>query len=133
MKPQNDPERLFTLLHQTISAQEDWQTTLAPRLILGLWHPRFILAAVRITPYLRRSYIGASISLARDYFWDACQAFSVQFAALATIEGARFRCVAVICSKNGCFSYVVDRKDARAAGKDIIVWTVNKPEQMMEV
>lgn len=91
VKPQNDPERLFTLLHEIISAQEDWQTTLAPRVILGLWHPRFILAAIKIMPYLRRSYIGASISLARDYFWDSCQVFSVQFAALATTEGAKFR------------------------------------------
>jgi phosphatidylglycerol phospholipase C len=91
VKPHNDAERLFTLLHEVISAQEDWQTTLAPRVILGLWHPRFILAAVKIMPYLRRSYIGASISIARDYFWDSCQAFSIQFAALATTEGAKFR------------------------------------------
>jgi len=114
VKAQNDPERLFTLMHEIISGQEDWETTLAPRVILGLWHPRFIVAAIKIMPYLRRSYIGASIALARDYFWDSCQAFSIHFAALATTEGARFR------------------KDAQAAGKDILVWTVNKPEQMME-
>ena len=94
MKPHNDPERLFTLIHEIISAQEDWQTALAPRVILGLWHPRFILATIKIVPYLRRSYIGASISRVPD---------------------------------------PPARKDAQAAGKDILVWTVNRPEQMMEV
>ena len=99
MKPHNDPERLFSLMHKIISAQEDWQTALAPRVILGLWHPRFILATIKIVPYLRRSYIGASISLARDYFWDYCHTFSVNFATLATTEGARFRSVTALCSK----------------------------------
>jgi phosphatidylglycerol phospholipase C len=100
VKAQNDPERLFTLMHEIISGQEDWETTLAPRVILGLWHPRFIVAAIKIMPYLQRSYIGASIALARDYFWDSCQAFSIHFAALATTEGARFRWVAALLSKN---------------------------------
>lgn len=59
--------------------------------------------------------------------------FSINFAALATTEGARFRWVAVPYSKLGLVSDVPDRKDAQAAGKDILVWTVNKPEQMMEV
>ena len=91
VKPQNDPERLFTLMHEIISEQGDWQTALAPRVILGLWHPRFISAAIKIMPYLRRSYIGASITIAREYFWDSCQAFSIHFAALVTNEGAKFR------------------------------------------
>jgi hypothetical protein len=64
-------------MHDIISAQEDWQTALARRVILGLWHPRFILATIKIVPYLRRSYIGASISLARGYFWDYCHIFIV--------------------------------------------------------
>jgi phosphatidylglycerol phospholipase C len=88
-------------MHQVISAQEDWETALAPRVILGLWHSRFILAAMKIMPYLRRSYIGDSIALARDYFWDSCQAFSINFAALATTEGARFRWVGGPWSKSG--------------------------------
>ena len=84
VKPHNDPERLFTLTREIISAREYWQTALAPRVILGLQHPRFILATIKIAPYLWRSSIGASISLARDYFWDYCHTFSVNFATLAT-------------------------------------------------
>jgi phosphatidylglycerol phospholipase C len=98
VKPHNDPERLFTLMHEIISAQEDWQTALARRVILGLWHPRFNLATIKIVPYLRRSYIRASIFLARDYFWDYCHTFSVNFATLATTEGARVGWVTVLCS-----------------------------------
>lgn len=124
-------------MHGIISAQQDWQTTLAPRLILGLWHPRFIVAAIKIMPYLRRSYIGASVSLAREYFWDTCQAFSITFSALATTEGARFRSVAGLSQSlklaGSPVPHLSDRKDAQDAGKDILVWTVNKPEQMMEV
>jgi len=57
----------------------------------------------------------------------------MKFAALATAEGARFRWVAARGSNPGLVSYTPDRKDAQAAGKDILVWTVNKPEQMIEV
>ena len=74
------------------------------------------MATIKIVPYLRRSYIGTSISLARDYFWDYCHTFSVNFAALATTEGAR---LAVLCSKSDEFLTGPPGRDARAAGKDV--------------
>lgn len=76
-------------MHKTISAQEDWQNTLAPRIVLGLWHPRFIEAAKKYLPYCRRSHIGQSPYIAREYFWNDCEAFSMSFDALATSEGDR--------------------------------------------
>jgi phosphatidylglycerol phospholipase C len=91
VKVQNDPNRLFKLIHETISAQENWETTLAPRTVLGLWHPTFIIPAKTHLPYLTLSHIGVSLEIAREYFWDSCDVFSMLFVSLASIEGERFR------------------------------------------
>lgn len=136
VKVQNDPERLFRLIHETISAQDDWQTTLAPRIVLGLWHPKFIEPAKSHLPYLKRSHIGKSVtrhfsfisslnhdasctgiscSFAKRWFWESCEVFSMSFWALATTEGEAFR------------------KDCLREGKAIMVWTVNSKEEMMHV
>ncbi|PPQ63159.1 hypothetical protein CVT24_005799, partial [Panaeolus cyanescens] len=114
VKVQNDPERLFALMHDIISAQADWEARLAPRILLGLWHPCFLKAAKAKLPYCRRSHIGISPEIARKYFWDDCEAFSMAFAALTTFDGQRFRA------------------ECQSGGKKLMVWTVNEPEQMME-
>ncbi|KAG9015562.1 hypothetical protein FRB94_000167 [Tulasnella sp. JGI-2019a] len=114
VKVQNDPNRLFRLIHQTIASQPDWETVLAPRIILGLWHPKFIEPAKTHLPYLKRSHIGISPAFARQWFWDSCDAFSMSFFSLVTTEGEIFR------------------RDCDRAGKAIMVWTVNLKEEMME-
>ncbi|THH18212.1 hypothetical protein EW146_g2729, partial [Bondarzewia mesenterica] len=114
IKVYNDPQRLFSLMHTVISSQPDWETLLAPRIILGLWHPRFIGPAKQYMPYCCRSYIGLSIDIARKYFWDHCDAFSMWFPSLSTIDGERFR------------------RECKKSGKQLMVWTVNEPAQMME-
>ncbi|KAJ3987643.1 PLC-like phosphodiesterase [Lentinula detonsa] len=106
MQPENQ--------HVKFNVDSDWETKLAPRLVLGLWHPSFIAAAKESLPYLTRSFIGISPSLARTYFWDHCDFFSMSFAVLATSDGEKFR------------------KECQDAGKKLMVWTVNKPEHMME-
>ena len=90
VKMQNDPPRLFNLMHQTISSYDNWQTTLAPRILLGIWHPRFLPHAEKILPYCRRSHIGMSPTLAKKFFWDSCEVFSMSFASLATTSGLRY-------------------------------------------
>ncbi|KAF9462014.1 PLC-like phosphodiesterase [Collybia nuda] len=114
VKVQNDPDRLFSLMHQIISSQPGWETTLAPRLLLGLWHPCFLSFAKSRLPYCRRSYIGNSPYIARKYFWEDCDAFSMAFPALTSADGQKFRL------------------ECKAAGKNLMVWTVNKPDHMME-
>ncbi|CAE6440585.1 unnamed protein product [Rhizoctonia solani] len=114
VKPHNDPDRLFKLMHTTISAQDEWETTLAPRILLGLWHPKFIEPATRILPTLRRAHIGMNPRIARQYFWDSCESFSIDFGSLSSSDGERFR------------------KECKAAGKKLLVWTVNKREEMIE-
>jgi phosphatidylglycerol phospholipase C len=37
-KVENDPHRLFPMIRDELSRFEHWQTLLAPRLILGIWH-----------------------------------------------------------------------------------------------
>lgn len=114
VKVQNDPDKLFKLMNEIITAQHDWQTNLAPRTVLGLWHPRFIASAKALLPYCRRSYIGNSTYIARKYFWNDCDAFSIALGALITADGERFRA------------------ECKSSGKSLMVWTVNDPDQMME-
>ncbi|KIY66698.1 PLC-like phosphodiesterase [Cylindrobasidium torrendii FP15055 ss-10] len=114
IKPNNEPERLFKLINEIISAQPNWETVLAPRILLGLWHSSFLEPAKRILPYCRRSHITESLYLSRTYFWEDADVFSVSFSVLASADGEKFR--------NEC----------REAGKELLVWTVNSPEQMIE-
>ncbi|KAK0230250.1 PLC-like phosphodiesterase [Armillaria fumosa] len=114
VKPQNDPERLFKLMNEIISSQPDWEVNLAPRILLGLWHPRFLSHAKALLPYCRRSHIGESLYLSRKYFWDDCEVFSVRFGVLTSADGQKFR------------------EECKTANKKIMVWTVNNPEHMME-
>ena len=91
---------------------DNYQTLLAPRLILGLWHPLFIIPALTHLPLLRRYHIGFSTAIAKQYFWDACEGFSLAFAILMTQAGQDFV------------------RECREAGKEICVWTVNHPDEM---
>jgi len=114
VKVQNDPDRLFRLMHDIVSEQPEWETKLAPRILLGLWHPRFVAYAKARLPYCRRSHIGVSTTLAREYFWDDVEVFSMAFSTLVGSDGLNFR------------------QECRAAGKKLMVWTVNEPKHMME-
>ncbi|KII94612.1 hypothetical protein PLICRDRAFT_169350 [Plicaturopsis crispa FD-325 SS-3] len=114
VKVQNDPDRLFSLMDALITAQPDWEIDLAPRILLGLWHPRFIAYAKARLPYCRRSHIGESLDIARKYFWKDVQAFSMAFGSLTSADGEKFR------------------RECKAEGKQLMVWTVNKPDHMME-
>ncbi|KAL0070193.1 hypothetical protein AAF712_002683 [Marasmius tenuissimus] len=115
VKVQNDPDRLFSLMHKIVSAQPDWENVLAPRLLLGLWHPRFLVYAKARMPYCDRSYLGNSPDMAKKFFWEDCGTMSMSFSSMAGKDGERFR------------------KECRAAGKKLMIWTVNEPQQMMEV
>jgi hypothetical protein len=76
-------------MHQTISSHPNWETVLAPRILLGLWHPSFLEPAKEQLPYCRRSYIGNCPAIARKYFWNDCEVFSIAFAALTSADGQR--------------------------------------------
>ncbi|OJT07112.1 hypothetical protein TRAPUB_2046 [Trametes pubescens] len=110
----SDPTRLFTLMHEIIAGQPNWQTDLAPRILLGLWHPRFVQPAKKILPYCKRSFIGRSVWVGRQYFWDSCEVFSINFATLASWEGQRFM------------------EECKKEGKKVMAWTVNDPGEMAE-
>lgn len=111
-KMQNDPEMLFPEMARIIAMYPGWETELAPRLILGLWHPLFLRAAYKYLPLLRRYHIGFSPAVVERYFWDACDGFSLNFALLMGSEGQAFL------------------KKCREAGKEICLWTVNDPGEM---
>ncbi|EAU82804.2 glycerophosphodiesterase [Coprinopsis cinerea okayama7 len=114
VKALNDAQHLFTLMNEIITAQPNWETLLAPRILLGLWHPKFLHYAKTLLPYCRRGHIGFSTWLAREYFWDDCESFSMKMTVLGTRDGQRFI------------------EDCKKHGKEVMVWTVNTPEEMVE-
>lgn len=127
----NDPERLFTLMHGLISIYPSFETTLAPRLVLGLWHPKYVEPAVRILPYIRLAHIGMSPALARRHFWDACGSFSMNFASLVGSDGELFRKECKLGGKDLCESPRYERQE-NDTDEVIDVWTVNKRSEMIE-
>ncbi|KAJ9094631.1 hypothetical protein QFC19_007844 [Naganishia cerealis] len=113
-KVENDPDRLFPMIKAELEKFDHWRTLLAPRLILGIWHPKFIEPAQNHLPFLPRYAICMSIPTVREYFFTSCDGFSVCFPPLLSAEGAIFRAE---CAKRG---------------KKIAVWTVNDAEEMKE-
>jgi phosphatidylglycerol phospholipase C len=76
-------------MNETIVAQPSWQTVLAPRIVLGLWHPKFLKAAKEFLPYCRRTNLGSNPAIARKYFWRDVDGFSIMFDALVTPDGQK--------------------------------------------
>ncbi|KAH9467007.1 hypothetical protein Pst134EB_002040 [Puccinia striiformis f. sp. tritici] len=113
-KPNNDPARLFKLIKTSIDRYAAHETSLNGRIILGIWHPKFIQASVEILPDLKKVYIGTSPSTARKYFWESCSGFSMKFSCLVGFEGQKFR--------QDCIKY----------HKSLFVWTVNDRLEMIE-
>lgn len=99
---------------KSIERHPKWDTMLAPRLVLGLWHPKYLEPAQRLLPLLKRAHIGVSPSHAKKYFWSGCTAFSMQFSSLVGREGESFR------------------QACKRDGKELLVWTVNKRNEMIE-
>lgn len=91
VKVDNDPEILFKLINEAVSAHENYATALGPRLVLGLWHPKYVEPATRILPYIRLAHIGMSPAMARKYFWKDCTSFSMNFSCLVGGDGEAFR------------------------------------------
>ncbi|KAF8204669.1 PLC-like phosphodiesterase [Pholiota molesta] len=111
VKAENDPLRLFALCTRRSPRS---RTSDAPRAA----HP-----ARAVAPALHRAGEGAAAVLppvvhreqhvyARKYFWRECDAFSMSFAALTSWDGVPAEC--------------------KSAGKNLMVWTVNEPDHMME-
>lgn len=156
VKVDNDPERLFALMHEVVSSYPDYETVLAPRLgsssprltsprykadhllptVLGLWHPKYVEPATRLIPYIRLTHIGMSPALARKYFWDACGAFSMNFSCLVGADGESFRKECKASNKDLCELSNWARLGRRVLGADLFrsadVWTVNKRAEMIE-
>jgi phosphatidylglycerol phospholipase C len=88
-------------MHAIISSHPGYETNLGPRLVLGLWHPKYVEPAVRLLPYIKLAHIGMSPGMARKYFWKHCSSFSMNFSCLVSSDGEAFR------------------RECRAEGKDL--------------
>jgi len=99
-------------MRAVLSTHENWETTIAPRLILGIYHPKFVAHAMTILPNVKMCFIGIHLTLAqRPLFWEACDAFSIPFPFFTTAEGDRFR------------------QRCKSEGKYIIAWMCNRQEE----
>ncbi|WWC91404.1 uncharacterized protein L201_006348 [Kwoniella dendrophila CBS 6074] len=113
-KVENDPTKLFSLMKDVVQSYPGWETKLAPRLILGIWHPKFISPACEILPYLPRYAISMSIEQCSKYFWKNCHGFSIMYEVLASSKGQSFL------------------NQAKKENKKICCWTVNSCEEMKQ-
>lgn len=107
VKEHSHPEILFYQMHKVISSHPDYLKTLAPRLILGIWHAAFIEPAKRILPYCHLHHLGCNTSIARDHFYEL-DGFNLSYAVLSSPKGQAFL------------------KDAQAAGKKVSVWNLTE-------
>ncbi|KAF7304827.1 GP-PDE domain-containing protein [Mycena kentingensis (nom. inval.)] len=115
VKPSNDTETLFTAMHTAISAFPEWETALAPRILLGLWHPKDLGPAKSILPYCKRCSISFSLWITRTYMWDDVECISLWQNALVSREGQKLL------------------REAKATGKKVLAYTVNEPAHMIEM
>lgn len=100
IKPSSNPEALFPVMARILSAYP----SILPRLVLGLWHPSFILPSYRHLPRsMQRFHIGASIPFARQW-WNYVDGFSMIFDCLVDYDGKKFR------------------EDCKREGKKLGVW-----------
>ncbi|TIA89367.1 hypothetical protein E3P99_02149 [Wallemia hederae] len=114
IKPNNPPERLFSIMHKSISKFPDYELKLAPRLILGLWHPKFIEPAKSIIPYAYLAHIGMSLSLAQSHFFEHVKVLSMSFSSMISSDGQAFL------------------RKCKESQKGVMVWTVNSRSEMIE-
>jgi len=114
IKPENDARRVFALMAGVLADFPNYQTDLAPRIVLGIWHPKFIQPAKEFLPQCYRLCISCGTDLARKHFWGQVDGFSISFASLAAGDGPAFR------------------RDCQQAGYALYVWTVNDRDEMIE-
>lgn len=74
---------------RTIRSYDSWETALAPRILLGVWHTSYIQPALDTLPGCRLAHIGFNVSIARTWFWDSCDVMSLHFAQWTTAAGQR--------------------------------------------
>lgn len=108
----SDPNEIFPLMAKIIQEYPDYESVLSPRLILGLWHPLFIPPANKYLPSLTKFHIGLSLHIARKYFWDSMDGFSIAFPMLTSADGQKFL------------------RDCKRSGKEVMTWTVNEKQDM---
>lgn len=100
IKTTSRPALLFPAMAAILSTRPE----ILSRLVLGLWHPSFILPSYQHLPRsIQRFHIGASIPFAREW-WPYVDGFSILFDCLVDAEGRRFR------------------EDCKRAGKKLGVW-----------
>lgn len=105
IKVTSDPTRLFPVMASILARTP----AILPRLVLGLWHPSFILPSYQHLPRaMQRFHIGASVAFAREW-WAYVDGFSMLFDCLVDGDGRRFRA------------------DCKRAGKKLGVWCVPAP------
>ncbi|KAH9833462.1 PLC-like phosphodiesterase [Rhodofomes roseus] len=114
IKPSNSLGKIFALMARTIRAYDAWETALAPRILLGVWHTNYVRPAMDVLPRCGLAHIGFNVSIARTWFWDSCEVISLHFTQWTTRDGQRLL------------------KECKAAGKTTMVWTVNNPLEMAE-
>lgn len=66
----------------------DWETQLAPRVVLGFWSQLDIKYAKATLPRCPRAYVGWGTMIGERNFWDECTVFAIDYPVLS-FEGRK--------------------------------------------
>ncbi|CAJ0766262.1 18859_t:CDS:2 [Entrophospora sp. SA101] len=109
----DNPPSIMLLLSTILKSYNDDLNYFKKRLLLGIWHPKFLTLAKTQLPQLPIIHIGFSLSIAKNYFSDA-DGYSLMFASLYDEEAKQF------------IEY------AHKLGKPVFAWTINKTKIFKE-
>ncbi|ORZ11393.1 PLC-like phosphodiesterase [Lobosporangium transversale] len=114
IKMNNSPALLFSKFAKLMEDNFPGRD-FSSQIVLGLWHPKFLLAADKYLPRFSRIHIGFSIPIATEHFPPSkVDGYSISFMVLSTPQGRQFI------------------KEMQAAGKTILAWTVNDVVEIRE-
>ncbi|KAG9304263.1 hypothetical protein G9A89_019825 [Geosiphon pyriformis] len=105
VKPTN-PLNIFELLARILRSRNPDLQVFSKRIMLGIWHPKFLPSARKYLTEIPIVNIGTSIYIARAYFSDV-DGYNLLALTLAGHDGKRFL------------------QEAHEANKPVFVWTVN--------
>ncbi|CAG8447145.1 11398_t:CDS:2 [Ambispora gerdemannii] len=105
IKPGN-PLNIFELLAEILRTRNSDLGVFSKRIMLGIWHPKFLPYARKALPDIPIVNISESLTISREFFSDV-DGYSMSACTLAGKDGQSFL------------------KDVHDAGKPVFVWTIN--------
>ncbi|ODQ52652.1 PLC-like phosphodiesterase [Saitoella complicata NRRL Y-17804] len=111
----DNPKSVIEKIGDTLKSVNPSMTYWSSRILLGIWHPKFLPACATHLPELPITNISLTLSITNKYFplhHPQISAYNILLPALSGLAGQKFV------------------RDAQDAGKSVCVWTVNDEKWM---